>query len=241
MANFEIVRATIPQSGITRLRSLKYGPQIEQQIAPQISAAFKRWLENVARGVARDWPKKSGKSSSAIYASARVRGYARLDSITGYFLVPQTVMANEYGTKARKPRQARMMAIPILDGLFPDGTPKRLGPNSWRHLNTFVYKSRRTGNVYIAYKANGQLKILYLLVDGTKGLKELRRFRGAFDLNLPALYHQIEQIVSDAIVEVYIQQFKDALDSITGSLVMKKPPSVIPDAATHAGRLVPKY
>lgn len=241
MANFEIVQATVPQNGINRLRSLKYGRDLERMIAPQLSSAFKSWLTQLAKGVAIDWPSKSGKSSQAILNSARVSGYANLESIRGYFLVPVQVAAHEYGTNTRRPQQARMLAIPILDGVYPDGTPKRLGPNSWRHLKTFVYKSKRTGNVYIAYRANGVLKIVYLLVEAARGLKELRRFRNAYDLNVPKLYDQIQQIVSDAIVEVYITQFNDALNSIGEDLVMKRPPSVIPDAENHAGRLVPKY
>jgi len=237
----EIVNSTIPSAGISRLRSLKFGQQLEQEIAPQFSGVFKFWLDGVARKVALDWPRRSGSSATEIASSARVRGYASLDAIRGYFLVSSPIASNEYGTGERHPQNAKMLAIPILDGLFPDGTPKRLGPNSWRYLKTFVYKSKRTGNSYIAYRAGDKLKILYLLVDKTKGLKELRKFRNTFDKNLPELYAAIELIVQQAVVNVYIKQFNDALDSIDGNLIMRKPPTIIPDATTHAGRLVPKY
>lgn len=240
VARFEIVQSDIPRTGITKLRSLKFGKELEQEIAPQLSAAFKAWLEKVARSVAVDWPQRSGKSAAEIAISSRVRGYATLDAIRGYFLVSPMISFNEYGTAERRPVTAGALAIPILDGLFPDGTPKRLGPNSWRYLKTFIYKSRRTGNVYIAYRAGTSLKILYLLVNRAKGLKELRKFRKTYDKNLPELYSAIELIVQKAITNVYVTQFNDALASIDG-FKMGKPPTVIPEATTHAGRLVPKY
>lgn len=237
----EIVNSRIPQTGISRLRSLKFGQQLEQEIAPQLSASFKAWLEDVARKVAQDWPRRSGRAAAEIATSARVRGYAKLDAIRGYFLVSSPIASNEYGTGDRRPVNAKMLAIPILDGLFPDGTPKRLGPNSWRYLNTFVYHSKRTGQLYIAYPSGGKLRILYLLVDRTKGLKELRKFRSTYDKSLPELYTAVELIVQQAVVNVYVKQFDDALASVDRGLIMHKPPTVIPDATTHAGRLLPKY
>lgn len=157
--------------------------------------------------------------------------------------MPLAVLANEYGTKNPiLPKTARSLAIPILDGLYPDGTPKRLGPESWRSLGTFVYKSRKTGHSYIAYKpTGGKLKIVYLLVDHVKGLKEMRRIRNMYDAKLPELYALITDILQDAITEVYNQQFIDALNSIGPDLVMKRIPSVIPSADLHGERLTPKY
>lgn len=236
----EIVQSRISTTGISQLRALKYGRDLEDQIAPQIAASLKTWLDGVAKRAAAQWPKRSGASATEVASSARVRGYAKLDSIYGYFLVSSPIASNEYGTKERRPVNAKMLAIPILDGLFPDGTPKRLGPSSWRYLNTFVYKSRRNGNVYIAYKADGRLKLIYLLVSKAKALKELRKLRNEWDAAEPALYAQVEAAVQAAVVDVYIKQFQEAADSIVG-FSMGKPPTLIPDATKHAGRLLPKY
>lgn len=236
-----IVNARVPRGGITKLRSLKLGAVIEAEISPQITARFTQWMNEIARNVALDWPKRSGRSAAALTASARVRGGSRLDQIHGYFLVPSPIAANEYGTGTRRPVSAQALAIPILDGLYPDGTPKRLGPNSWRSLGTFIYLSRKTGHRYIAYRTQEGLKLLYLLVDKAKGLKELRKIRNAYDRGLPELYAIITLILQNAIVNIYNQQFLDALASINPRLRMTRVPTIIPTAELHAERITPRY
>jgi hypothetical protein len=240
----QIVNSKIAPSAISRLRALKYGAEIEQIVAPQMAAAFKAWLREVAEGVAADWPRRSGRSAGEMGSSSRVMFSSGLDSIKGYFLVSTPIAVNEYGSNAPAitPKTAKMLAIPILDGCFPDGRPKRLGPNSWRSLGSFVYKSRKNKNVYIAYKSktDGKLKLLYLLVDAVK-LKEKRLIRNMYDRRLPDLMTTFVLIMQSAIVEIYNQQFMAALDSIDPQLKMRKVPSTIPDADLHGERLVPKY
>jgi hypothetical protein len=240
----QIVNARIDPSALGKLRSLKYGPYLEQMVAPQMAAAFKKWLSEVAKSVAADWPRRSGASAMELGSSSRVVFSSDLASIRGYFLVSSPVAANEYGTNppALTPKTAKMIAIPILDGCFPDGRPKRLGPNSWRSLGSFIYKSRSNKNVYIAYKSktDGKLKLLYLLVDAIK-LKEMRLIRNAYDRRLPDLITQFILIMQDAITQVYNDQFLAALDSIDPQLKMRKVPSVIPSDELHGERLVPKY
>jgi hypothetical protein len=237
----QIVNARVPRGGITKLRALALGEHIEQEITPRIGLAFRTWLSRVARSVAYDWPKKSGRSAIHLASASRVRFGSRLDTIHGYFLVPTPIAANEYGTGRRSPVSARALAIPILDGLFANGQPKRLGPNSWRSLGTFIYRSPRTGNRYIAYRAGGELKIVYLLVDGTKGLRALRAIRNQYDRHLPELYTTVTLILQDAIVRVYNQQFLDSLRSIDPTLRMRRVPRVVPTADLHAERLTPRY
>lgn len=240
MARQQIVHSSIPQGGITKIRSLSLGRQLEHEIAPKIGSAFSKWLAKVARSVALDWPRRSGRSAMSLAGSARVRSGATLDSIHGYFLVDLPIAANEYGTRTRRPVSASALAIPILDGVFPDGRPKRLGPNSWRSLGTFIYLSKN-GNRYIAYRAGKQLKIVYLLVDRAKAIKELRKIRNMYDRSLPEMYVTVTGILQQAIIRIYNQQFIDALASIDAKLMMRTVPRVIPSADLHAERLTPRY
>jgi hypothetical protein len=239
----QIVNSKIDPRALARLRALKYGSEIEKIVAPNMITYFRQWLKEVAMGVAQDWPRKSGRSASMLASSSRVTG-TTLDSLRGYFFVSQEIAVNEYGSNppAITPKRARKLAIPILDGCFPDGQPRRKGPESWRSLGTFVYKSKKNKNLYIAYKSktDGQLKLLYLLVDAVK-LKEMRLIRNAYDRRLPDLMELFVLFMQDAIVEVYNQQFMAALDSIDPQLKMRKVPSVIPSADLHGERLVPKY
>lgn len=244
-ARLQIVNSKIDPTAISRLRALRFGPELETIIAPQMREAFAQWLKEVAAGVAVDWPRRSGKSAGSLPSSSRVVGNnSDLSSIRGYFLVSQEIAANEYGTNppALTPKRAKMMAIPILDGCFPDGRPKRLGPESWRSLGSFVYKSKKNKNIYIAYKSktDGQLKLLYLLVPAIK-LKEMRIIRNAYDRRLPDVIERFILIMQDAVIQVYNQQFLTALDSIDPQLKMRKVPSTLPSGELHGERLVPDY
>ncbi|MET4190690.1 MULTISPECIES: hypothetical protein [unclassified Bradyrhizobium] len=243
MANLRIVNARVDPLALSRLRALKFGREIEALVTPDMVAYFKQWLKEIAIGVAQDWPRKTGRSATMLPASSRTTGNS-LDSLRGYFLVSQEIAVNEYGSNppAIFPKKAKKLAIPILDGCFPDGQPKRKGPLSWKSLGSFVYKSKKNNNVYIAYKSktDGKLKLLYLLVDAVK-LKEQRIIRNAYDRRLPELMELFVLFVQDAVVQVYNQQFQAALDSIDPQLKMRKVPSVVPSAELHGERLVPKY
>ena len=61
-------------------------------------------------------------------------------------------------------------------------------------LRTFIYKSKRTGQAYIAYKNSaGELTLLYLLVDEA----QLRKYQGfldrAWDLQKPDILQAFGQ------------------------------------------------
>jgi hypothetical protein len=243
-ARLQIVNTRIDPSAISKLRGLKYGPYLEQIIAPQMGQAFREWLAGVAKDVSSDWPRRSGKSAGELGSSSRVVFSGDLASMRGYFLVSQSIAANEYGTNppALSAKNAKMIAIPILDGCFPDGRPKRLSPNSWRSLGSFIYKSKKNKNVYVAYKSktDGKLKLLYLLVDAIK-LKEMRLIRNAYDRRLPDLITQFILIMQDAVTEVYNQEFLATLDSIDPQLKVRRLPSITPSSELHGERLVPNY
>ncbi len=243
-ARLQIVNAKVDRVALNRLRSLKFGPEVERLAAPQMATYFRQWMKEVALGVAADYPRRSGKSATEMGTAHRVVFTGSLDSLRGYFLVNTPIAVNEYGSNppAIMPKQARKIAIPILDGCFPDGRPKRLSPNSWRSLGSFIYKSKKSKNMYIAYKSktDGELKLLYLLVDAVK-LKEKRIIRNMYDRRLPDLIELFILIMQEAIVEVYNQQFLAALDSIDPGLKMRKVPQVLPTGEMHGERLVPKY
>lgn len=240
VARVPIVRAKIPYTAVNRVRSLKFGAQLEALAAPAMGPAFRKWLMSVAKDISVDYPRRSGRSAQAIPSSPRIVESQYFDKIEGYFFVNPEVAANEYGALI-KPRNAKMLAVPILHGLYPDGRPKRLGPNSWRSMNTFVYKSKRTGKAYIAYRSKTEgLKILYVLVDQVK-VPEMRRFRSTYDRRLPELIMAFSYIMMNAIATVYDQQFLDAVNSIDPKFNMRKVPKVIPSAELHGERLVPKY
>jgi hypothetical protein len=89
-----------------------------------------------------------------------------LRSLRGHIIGPTYILAQEEGAIIR-PVIAKALAIPLPAALRPDGSPKLPSPRSWQNLKrTFIYKSKRNGRAYIAYKNNaGGLTLLYSLVD----------------------------------------------------------------------------
>lgn len=236
-----IFKSSIPPAGIQSIRSLKYGAYMEHMIAPELGAAMKDWMKGVAKNVAADWPRRSGKSRIVIENSPQVNYSDTLSSIHGAFLVTSVVASNEFGTKVRVPRTAEKIAIPVYYGLFPDGRPKRLGPKSWSYLRTFCYRSKTTGQLYLAYKTKAEgVKIIYILVDTAGKLQPLSKFRKQWDAAIPALQGVIGEILSSAVADVYNQQFMDVLNSIDGALKMNRLPSVIPKTSTRIENLTPR-
>jgi len=236
-----ILKSSICQAGINSIRSLKYGNELERIIVPELGPAFASWMKQVAANVAADWPRRTGKSAMEIIESSRVTYGATLSSIHGSFLVSPNIAANEYGTKVRTPRNAQVICIPVYYGLYPDGRPKRLGPNSWRSLGTFWYRSKTTRQLYLAYKTKADgLKIVYIAVPTAGALKPLSKFQKQWDKAIPALQDVVGEILADAIAQVYNQQFLDALNSIDGGLVMRKLPTVIPKSETRVDKLTPR-
>jgi hypothetical protein len=110
---------------------------------------------------------------------------SRIGNVRGYILGPSYIKAHEEGATIT-PQNARALAIPLPAAQRPDGSPKLPGPRSWQNIQkTFIYKSKRTGNGYIAYKNGDSLVLLYVLVDQVT----LSRYKGflssSFDLRKP--------------------------------------------------------
>lgn len=238
MANVRILNTVIPRSAISSFRSLSRASEIEPIISPQFAESFRGWLQQVASLSAIRWPKRSGRSSVALAKSARVTGTYKLDNIHGYLLVSEAVMANEFGATIL-PKKSRKLAIPLEAALYPDGSPKRLGPKSWSSLGTFIYKSRKTGHSYVAYKSQRKgLVLLYLLVDKVQ-LKSKAIITSTYDMMLPQLEAEWTAILSEVIFEVYSREFDLIYAQLTNLKLPKLPPKP-PDARMHAARLLPR-
>lgn len=238
MANFRIMNVSLPRAAISQFLSLSRAPEMEPLIARELGESFSRWLKQVAQTAAVKWPKRSGRSAAAIASSARVFYASDLASIRGHMLVPPEVASNEYGSII-VPKHARMLAIPIADGLRPDGSPKRLGPRSWAPYNPFVYKSKRTGKLYIAYRTQRRgLVIIYVLVDKVE-LKAKRIISTTYDMMLPQLEAEWTMILTQVIDTVYSRAFDEVYAALTDMKMPRLPPK-LPDARLHASRLLPR-
>lgn len=110
-------------------------------------------------------PHRTGRTRLKLLGGVRAQG-STLISLKGWIVGPSYVEAHEEGATIT-PKRAKALAIPLAPALRADGSPKLPGPNSWRNvLGTFIYKSRTTGQAYIAYKnSSGNLTLLYVLVD----------------------------------------------------------------------------
>jgi hypothetical protein len=201
-----------------------------------------------------------------IRGSARVTGGTSFASIRGYFYVDPAMASHEYGATIRAKR-TRYLAIPIADGLNPDGTPKRTGPRAWNRFKTFVWTNKQTGRKYIVYSRKRgtpyRLAFLYLLMPMVK-VRATRTIRNEYDRQFPALYSQVVQILRTAMAQAYAKRVKaaeqllqvrqaaaksgtkvSAAATVRAYIAAKNisPQNTVrvPDAVNHAGRLTPRY
>ena len=230
----QIVRSQIPRGAITAFQRLSRAPILEQLTAPRFAVAYKEWLTEVAMVAARDFPVRSGRGQRALQSSARVTGGRTFESIRGYFLVDSRIAVPEYGATVL-PRNAKKLALPLPAALRADGSPKRLGPNSWRSLGTFIYKSKKTSQLYIAYRNKKGLVLLYILVDRAT-IPGKRYIRSAFDRELPKLYAAFYAILEKQIEQVYQQDLEIQL---RGGKVYVGQGGLRPKPATWARPLTP--
>jgi len=236
---YQIVKTSVPEGAIMAFRTLSRARYIEPTLAPKFAQSFETWLRQVAAVTALQYPKRSGRSAASLATSARVRGRTSLSTITGYFLVSAGIAANEYGASIT-PKNASKLAVPMPAALRADGSPKRIGPRSWSSLGTFIYKSKRTGGEYIAYKqrATGKLIVLYTLVDSVS-LKGKRTLRSNYDRMLPKLYYVWNQILSEEIARVYSMDFLSELTKAQAKRVPQLPR--MPKASNYSVGLLPRY
>jgi hypothetical protein len=150
-------------AGIARTASIRN----QSVMAAQMREALRQTLIEVVQGAYRDGsaPVRTGKSRNIMLRGVRVYG-SSFANLRGHIIGPDYIRTQEDGAVIR-PVNAKALTIPLAAALRPDGTPKLPGPRSWQNiLPTFIFKSKKTDNSYIAYKnPGGGLTLLYVLVD----------------------------------------------------------------------------
>ena len=132
-------------------------------------------------------PIRTGRTRLKLLGGVRAVG-SNLLTLRGWIVGPSYVEAHETGATIT-PKRARALTIPLEPALRPDGTPKLPSANSWRNIvGTFIYKSKKTGQAYIAYKnSSGNLTLLYVLVDSATLSKYKGFISRAWELEKPAI------------------------------------------------------
>lgn len=161
------------------LRATGISGRAETRISRQVREALKDALRDMLSRAYADGsaPVRTGRSRGIMFRGVRAFG-SNFNSLRGYIIGPDYIAAhNEGGTIT--PSGASALTIPLPAAQRSDGSPKLPGPRSWSNvLKTFIYKSKKTGNAYIAYKnKSGELTLLYLLVDEV----QLRKYKGFLD------------------------------------------------------------
>lgn len=136
-------------------------------------------------------PIRTGRARRTMLNGVRAFGQ-NFRNLRGYIIGPEYIAAHEEGATIT-PKNAKALAIPLEPALRPDGSPKLPGPRSWSNsLKTFIYKSKRTGNAYIAYKnSSGRLTLLYVLVDSVTLKKHSGFLSKAWETQKPDLIEAI--------------------------------------------------
>ena len=147
----------------------------ETRIARNVRAALQDILVDVVEDSFRGADSYSKRTRNAYnimrFGGVRTFGTSLFD-LRGHIIGPSYIRANEEGATIT-PTNASALTIPLQAALKPDGTPKLPGPRSWKNIRkTFLWKSKKTGRMYIVYKNNDRSFVfLYVLVEEV----ELRR------------------------------------------------------------------
>lgn len=148
----------------------------ETRVSRKIREAIRDVLRDTVKDAFRDGsaPYRTGRGQRAMLGGIRAFG-TTFGTLRGHIIGPGYMAAHEQGATIR-PRKAKALAIPLPAALRPDGTPKLPGPRSWKNVvNSFIFKSKKTGRAYIAYKnADGKLTLLYSLVEEA----QLSKYKG---------------------------------------------------------------
>ncbi|QXN71092.1 minor tail protein [Rhodobacter phage RcDurkin] len=145
---------------------------------------------------------KSGRARAQMLEGIRTFGQ-NFNNLRGHIMGPVYIKAHEDGTTI-VPDNAEKLAIPLPAALRADGrTPKLPGPNSWRNVGSFIFKSKKTGHSYVAYRAaDKSLVLLYLLVDEVT-LKEHSGFlRKAWNRQVAPLGRAMGRIMMEEISKI---------------------------------------
>jgi hypothetical protein len=170
----------------------------ETVIARAVREALRRGLNEAFDSAYKDglFPARTRAGYNAVRNAAQVYGTS-LSSIRAFVNAPAHLVAHEKGATIT-PVNSQYLTVPIHQGLRGDGTPKLYSANSWRMLGSFVYKSRRTGKLYIARRTpDKKLEILYILLDSVDLTKHEGWATKALARRLPFLISEIAAILSN--------------------------------------------
>lgn len=162
--------------GIFReLKKSRSAGRIDQKLAP----LFAQELKEFAIAVIGDLPATSslkmrtGRLIAQLIKGVKVTGGGSADSIRLTIDAPQEIAVHEFGATIRA-KSAQYLAIPVLYGLRPDGSPKFKGPRSYTRYKPFVFKSK-DGRKFLAYRTKtGGLRVIYRLIEEVTIRKRLR-------------------------------------------------------------------
>jgi hypothetical protein len=131
-------------------------------MAVEMREAIRRELQNAV--FESRFPVRTGRGRNIALNGARAFG-SSFNSLRGHIVAPGYIKMLEEGGDIL-PERSEWLAIPFGYALRPDGTPKLPSPRSWQNIRkTFIYKSKKTGGLYIAYKDGDSLQVLYVLVE----------------------------------------------------------------------------
>ena len=185
------------------LRRAAFSGRAEARMAVRMREELQSILTRVISDAIADgsFPFRTGRSAAKLYSGVRVYGTA-FNNLKGHIIGPNYILRLEEGGTIY-PVESEMLAIPLFSALRPDGTPKLPGPRSWGNIRkTFVYKSKKTGRAYIAYKgADKRLVILYVLVEEVE-IKARRFLRKSWERLKPELMAAFGQIMLAEISRV---------------------------------------
>jgi len=141
---------------------------------------------------------EKGEVYKQLMRGIKVTGRASLKSLVGRIDVNPWIRPHEFGAEI-EPKNAQWLTIPFGYGVHPDGRPKFRSANAWRRYGSFIYTDRSTDKKYVAYRgANGDLRILYVLVDHVTIKPRLGLLRRA-----DALLPQLMSVWG----EIYLQEY----------------------------------
>lgn len=197
-----------------RFRGLSKHPvtkRLEGIIARQMREALREALNEAMDNAARDgsFPSRSGRGYAAVRGRAQAFG-TNFRSLRGHITAPLYLVAHDRGATIT-PKSSNYLTVPVFEALRADGTPKLASARSWIMLGSFVYRSKRTGQLYIARRtAEGKLSVLYLLLTEAQLKKHKGWAQAAWQRQLPSLSVAwgnilMNNITVDMVEEAYVQ------------------------------------
>jgi hypothetical protein len=150
--------------------------RIEPTIAEEAAIALGNWLVSVVEETMRTTKlnDKSDHIRDALLGGIRVYGRRSLSTLRGEVKAYPWVAIHETGGIIEPTEGREYLAIPIFWALRADGSRKFASPLSWKRFGSFIYTQKKTGKKFIAYKSDGNLRILYILVHKVEIKPQLR-------------------------------------------------------------------